>query len=86
MDGSRGSIFQEYRFLQVFFFVLNRISQCLNDDPHLVALVLFIFAVTSGSIDGWGTAEVIAPLILSILLFVAFFTWEARQPEEIAAV
>ncbi|KIJ41092.1 hypothetical protein M422DRAFT_255938 [Sphaerobolus stellatus SS14] len=50
------------------------------------ALVLFIFAVTSGSIVGWGTATVIVPLVLSVFLTALFFIWEARIPKEIAAV
>ncbi|KIJ22953.1 hypothetical protein M422DRAFT_217711 [Sphaerobolus stellatus SS14] len=50
------------------------------------ALVLFVFAVTSGSITGWGTATVIVPLVLSVLLTATFFFWEARLPEGLAAV
>ncbi|KAF9461921.1 MFS general substrate transporter [Collybia nuda] len=51
-----------------------------------VALVLFIFAVTSGSVSGWGTARVIAPLILSVVLVLVFLVWEAHIPEELAAL
>ncbi|GJJ13293.1 hypothetical protein Clacol_007545 [Clathrus columnatus] len=50
------------------------------------ALILFIFAVTSGSSTGWGSAQVIAPLILSVFLAVGFFIWEAYVPEDYAAV
>ncbi|EMD35667.1 hypothetical protein CERSUDRAFT_53354, partial [Gelatoporia subvermispora B] len=50
------------------------------------SLILFIFAVTSGSIDGWGSANVIAPLIISVVLMVLFFIWEARLPESYAAL
>lgn len=50
------------------------------------AIVLFIFAVTSGSADGWGSATVVAPLVISIVLFVAFFVYETRIPEGIAAI
>ncbi|KAF8583734.1 MFS general substrate transporter [Ramaria rubella] len=50
------------------------------------ALLLFVFAVTSGSTDGWGTGRVIAPLIISILLVPAFLLWEARLPTVLAAV
>ncbi|KAI9461387.1 major facilitator superfamily domain-containing protein [Boletus coccyginus] len=52
----------------------------------IAALVLFIFAVTSGSTDGWKTATVLVPLILSILFFVLFFVWEARVPEDCASL
>ncbi|KAJ3515160.1 hypothetical protein NLJ89_g1938 [Agrocybe chaxingu] len=50
------------------------------------SLVLFIFAVTSGSIDGWGSAKVIAPLVISVFLMVLFFGWEAYLPESYAAL
>ena len=51
-----------------------------------VAMILFIFAVTSGSPKGWGTAYVLAPLLISILLFVLFFVWEARIPPDDAVL
>ncbi|KAJ7661576.1 major facilitator superfamily domain-containing protein [Mycena polygramma] len=51
-----------------------------------VASILFIFSITSGSIDGWGSAQVLAPLILSVFLIVAFFVWESRLSESYAAV
>ncbi|OBZ74760.1 hypothetical protein A0H81_05744 [Grifola frondosa] len=51
-----------------------------------IALILFIFAVTSGSVDGWGTAQVIAPLVLSVVLAVCFVFWEAHLPTTLAAV
>ncbi|KAJ7301419.1 major facilitator superfamily-domain-containing protein [Mycena albidolilacea] len=50
------------------------------------ALILFIFAITSGSIDGWRSAQVIAPLVLSFVLMVFFFVWESRLPESYAAI
>ncbi|KAJ8518266.1 hypothetical protein ONZ45_g4621 [Pleurotus djamor] len=50
------------------------------------SLILFVFAVTSGSVDGWAHAKVIVPLILSVLLAALFFVWEYRLPEELAAV
>ncbi|KAF8554325.1 MFS general substrate transporter [Imleria badia] len=52
----------------------------------VVALVLFIFAVTSGSINGWKTVTVLVPLFLSILLLGLFFVWEARLPEDHASL
>lgn len=51
-----------------------------------MSLVLFIFAVTSGSINGWGSARVIAPLVISVVLAVAFFVIEASLPEGYAAL
>jgi len=50
------------------------------------SLILFIFAVTTGSIDGWHSARVIAPLIISVFLMIAFFVWEAYLPEGSAAL
>ena len=49
-------------------------------------MILFIFAVTSGSIQGWATAYVLAPLIISVLLLIAFFVWEAHIDEADAAM
>ncbi|KAJ7853760.1 major facilitator superfamily domain-containing protein [Mycena leptocephala] len=51
-----------------------------------VASILFIFSITSGSIDGWASAKVLAPIILSFFLFILFFVWEAKLPESNAAI
>jgi hypothetical protein len=48
--------------------------------------VLLIFSVTSGSNAGWASAEVLAPLVISFAMFVAFFFYETRIPIEHAAV
>ncbi|KAJ7215948.1 major facilitator superfamily domain-containing protein [Mycena pura] len=50
------------------------------------AAILFIFSVTSGSIDGWGSAQVLAPLVLSLILLFLFLLWESRLPESYAAI
>ncbi|KAI0065064.1 MFS general substrate transporter [Artomyces pyxidatus] len=50
------------------------------------ALVLFIFAVTSGATVGWRTVMVLVPLFIAVLLFVAFFLYEMHIPVERAAV
>jgi hypothetical protein len=50
------------------------------------ALILFIFAVTQGSNNSWGTAGVIAPLVISIFVFIAFFTYEWWIDENKAAL
>ncbi|XP_006457433.1 hypothetical protein AGABI2DRAFT_229854 [Agaricus bisporus var. bisporus H97] len=49
-------------------------------------LVLFIFGVTAGSVNGWGSARCLTPLIVSLFLLVGFFVWEAQLPEDIAAI
>ncbi|KIM21450.1 hypothetical protein M408DRAFT_333467, partial [Serendipita vermifera MAFF 305830] len=51
-----------------------------------VAVTLFIFAVISGSTKGWGTAYVLAPFLISIILFILFLVWEAHAPPEDAAL
>ena len=43
-----------------------------------IAVILFIFAVTSGSSKGWATAYVLVPLIISVIIAAFFFWWEAR--------
>ncbi|KAG2155332.1 major facilitator superfamily [Suillus bovinus] len=50
------------------------------------ALILFIFAVTSGSTGGWASVMVLVPLITSILMVIGFFYWETRIPLDIAAI
>ncbi|KAI0731519.1 MFS general substrate transporter [Fomitopsis betulina] len=50
------------------------------------ALILFIYAITSGSADGWATAGVLAPLFISVLMVAAFFWYETLISPEKAAV
>lgn len=51
------------------------------------ALILFIFAVTEGGTStGWGSATVIAPLIISVFMIASFLFFETRLPEEFAAM
>ncbi len=52
----------------------------------IAALILFIFAVTSGSTAGWGSAMVLAPLIIAVFMVVGFFFYEKTIPPENAAV
>ena len=54
--------------------------------PGAVALVLFIFAVTSGTTSGWGSAGVLAPLIIAVFLVFGFFYFETRIPADRAAI
>ncbi|KIJ19689.1 hypothetical protein PAXINDRAFT_109152 [Paxillus involutus ATCC 200175] len=51
-----------------------------------VATILFIFAVTSGSADGWATAQVLVPLIMSVLMTAGFVYWETVIPVDKAAI
>ncbi|CAL1702783.1 unnamed protein product [Somion occarium] len=51
-----------------------------------VALILFIFAMTSGSSSGWASARVLAPLVISVFMIIGFFYYETKLPIEIAAV
>ncbi|TIB34095.1 hypothetical protein E3P84_01929 [Wallemia ichthyophaga] len=50
----------------------------------IVGVVLLIFALTSGNNVGWGTAQVIAPLIISIISFVVFGWWQTRVDQSSA--
>ncbi|THG96869.1 hypothetical protein EW026_g5038 [Hermanssonia centrifuga] len=50
------------------------------------ALILFIFAVTSGSSSGWGSALVLAPLVIAVFMVAAFFYYETVIPPAVAAV
>ncbi|KAF8677372.1 Major Facilitator Superfamily [Rhizoctonia solani] len=51
-----------------------------------VAVILFVYALTSGSVEGWRAAGVLAPLFVAVALAVAFFFWEARIDEDSAAL
>ncbi|KIM88023.1 hypothetical protein PILCRDRAFT_63090 [Piloderma croceum F 1598] len=44
-----------------------------------VALILFIFALTSGSTKGWGSPLVLVPLISAICLIGCFLGWETHK-------
>ncbi|KAA1467133.1 MFS general substrate transporter [Dentipellis sp. KUC8613] len=50
------------------------------------ALILFIFAVISGSTNGWATVIVLVPLFISVAMLVCFFFYETRIPIERAAI
>ncbi len=50
------------------------------------ALVLFIFALTTGSNGKWNTVGVIVPLVIAVFLFFSFFYYETRIPEESASL
>ncbi|KAH9888529.1 MFS general substrate transporter [Cubamyces lactineus] len=65
---------------------LRRLDLVVGVTVLTVALILFIFAITSGSEDSWASARVLAPLIISIFMTVVFFVWEAWMPAEDAAV
>ena len=52
----------------------------------LVAIMLFVFVITSGSNFGWGSAKIIAPLMISMLMFVGFFYYETRIPPFMASM
>lgn len=58
----------------------------LHTHRTAVALILFIFAITSATDAGWSSAHVLVPLIISIFMIVGFFVWEARIPPVKAAV
>ncbi|THU97267.1 MFS general substrate transporter [Dendrothele bispora CBS 962.96] len=47
-----------------------------------IGLILFVFAISEGSVSGWSSPGVLAPLIISIFTFVAFLFIEriVRDP------
>ncbi|EPQ53229.1 MFS general substrate transporter [Gloeophyllum trabeum ATCC 11539] len=51
-----------------------------------IALILFIFALTSGSTGQWASAMVLAPLVISLLMIGGFLYWETLLPRDQAAV
>ena len=51
-----------------------------------IGFLLFIFAIVSGSNDAWDSARVLAPLVISIVMIIGFFFYEARLPEEEASL
>ena len=51
-----------------------------------VALVLFIFSLTTGSTGRWSQGIVIGPMIASAVLTAGFFYWESILPDDTAAL
>ncbi|KAG2354878.1 hypothetical protein BDR07DRAFT_1411205 [Suillus spraguei] len=51
-----------------------------------VSFILLIFAVTSGSTDGWKSPVVLILLIISIIMIAGFFYWETLLPVDRAAI
>lgn len=43
------------------------------------AIVLLIFGLSDGNVEGFDRAQSIAPLVIGVLLFPAFFFWETRM-------
>ncbi|KAG2355283.1 hypothetical protein BDR07DRAFT_1426624 [Suillus spraguei] len=52
----------------------------------IVSFILLIFAVTSGSTDGWKSPVVLILLIISIIMIAGFFYWETLLPADRAAI
>ncbi|KAG8734428.1 hypothetical protein FRC12_018535, partial [Ceratobasidium sp. 428] len=50
------------------------------------AIILFVYALTTGSVSPWASAGVLVPLFISVALVAAFFVWEARVDEKNAAL
>jgi hypothetical protein len=50
------------------------------------ATILFVYGVTSGSVTGWGSANVLAPLVISIAMGAGFFVYEASIDPQRAAL
>ncbi|TDC53802.1 DHA2 family efflux MFS transporter permease subunit [Jiangella ureilytica] len=76
--------------LLVLPFVLTRIEESRGagtglDLPGLAlgtaAAFGLVWGLVRGNVAGWGSAEVVASLVLGALLLVAFVTWERRAQE-----
>ncbi|KAF8604038.1 MFS general substrate transporter [Ceratobasidium sp. AG-I] len=52
----------------------------------IAAIILFIYALTTGSVSSWKSAGVLAPFFISIALIIAFFLWEAYVDEKNASL
>jgi Ca2+/Na+ antiporter len=50
------------------------------------AIILFVYALTTGSVSPWRSAGVLVPLFVSVALVIAFFVWETRVDENNAAL
>ena len=50
----------------------------------LAGIVMITLALTFGAAYGWATASFIAPLIIAIVAFPAFFYWESKLAPEAA--
>jgi hypothetical protein len=50
------------------------------------SLILLIFSLSEAPVRGWGTAEVLAPLIISLLMLVVFFWWQTQLEEANALI
>ncbi|KAG8727443.1 hypothetical protein FRC12_022496 [Ceratobasidium sp. 428] len=50
------------------------------------AIILFVYALTTGSVSPWASAGVLVPLFIPVALVAAFFVWEARVDEKNAAL
>ena len=50
----------------------------------LAGIILIILGLTLGASYGWKKAGFLVPFLLSWVLFVFFFVWEAKLPEEYA--
>jgi MFS family permease len=65
---------------------LSVYSSLCHSRALIVAFILLIFAVTSGSTDGWKSPVVLVLLIISIIMLVGFFYWETFLPADQAAM
>jgi hypothetical protein len=71
----------DWRYLLDWFVSACSLLLAETERVYVAAILLFIFAVTQGSNEGWGKAGVITPLIISVVLVILFFIWERRMPE-----
>jgi hypothetical protein len=61
-------------------------SAIFNGPLFVAALVLLIFGVTSGLDAGWSSAQVVAPIVISVVLIGGFIYYETLIPIDQAAM
>jgi len=56
------------------------------DVSILAGILLFILSLTMGASYSWSDPKFIGPLVVSVVLFPAFFYWESRIPARDALI
>lgn len=52
----------------------------------LAAIVLLVFGVSNGNVEGWARASTFAPLVVGVITLPAFFYWQTRMPRADALI
>jgi hypothetical protein len=66
--------------------LLNVANVITRLNAFLVSIILLVFSLSQAPVLGWGTARVLASLIISILLMIGFFIWQTQLPVDHALI